>query len=102
MRLILLFDLPSVEAYEKKEYRIFKNALLKNGYTMMQFSVYMKPINGQIKIEIEAKKLRKYIPESGNIRMLQVTEKQYLDMYMVLGHQKINEIYNNGERYIKV
>ena len=102
MRILLLFDLPSVEAYEKKEYRIFKQALVKNGYTMMQFSVYMKPINGQIKVESEIKKLSKYLPDSGNIRLIQVTEKQYQEMYMILGNKKINEIYNNSERYVKI
>ncbi len=102
MRILLLFDLPTIDAYERKEYRIFRHALLKNGYIMIQFSVYTKPINGQIKIENEVKKLKKYIPENGNIRMIQITEKQYLDMYMILGHKKINEIYNNAERYIKI
>ena len=102
MRILLLFDLPSADVYEKKEYRIFRHSLIKNGYIMMQFSVYTKPINGQIKIENEVKKIKKYIPESGNIRIIQITEKQYMDMYMVLGHKKINEIYNNGERYIKI
>lgn len=102
MRILLLFDLPSVEAYEKKEYRIFKQALIKNGYTMIQFSVYMKPMNGQIKIDNEIKKLSKYIPDSGNVRLLQLTEKQYQEMYIVLGYKKINEIYNNSERYVKI
>lgn len=102
MRILLLFDLPSVESYEKKEYRVFKQALAKNGYTMIQFSVYMKPMNGQIKIDNEIKKLSKYIPDSGNIRLLQMTEKQYQEMHIILGCKKINEIYNNSERYVKI
>ena len=34
MRLILFFDLPSKEDYEKKDYRLFHNALIKNGYVI--------------------------------------------------------------------
>ena len=97
-----MFDLPTIESYERKEYSLFRKALIKNGYQMIQFSVYTKPILGQIKIEYEINKLRKYIPTNGNIRAIQVTEKQYQDMYMILGHKKINEIYNNTERYIKI
>ncbi len=102
MRLLLLFDLPSVEAYEKKEYLTFRKSLLKNGYIMVQFSVYMKSLNTQVKIENEVQKIKKYIPKNGNIRILSITEKQYQNMYLLLGNKKINEVYNNTERYIKI
>ncbi len=102
MRILLLFDLPSVEAYEKKEYTQFRKHLLKNGYTMIQFSVYVKCINTQLKVDKELKKLYQFVPTNGNIRMLTITEKQYQNMVMILGKKKINEIYNNAERYIKI
>lgn len=102
MRLLLLFDLPVVEDYEKKEYAQFRKSLIKNGYIMMQFSVYMKCVNTQTKVEQELKKLYKYVPTNGNIRLLAITEKQYSNMAMILGKKKINEIYNNNERYIKI
>lgn len=102
MRILLLFDLPSVESYEKREYLQFRKHLLKNGYSMIQFSVYVKCINTQLKVDNELKKLYQFIPTNGNIRMLTVTEKQYQNMVMILGKKKINEIYNNAERYIKI
>ncbi len=45
MRLLLFYDLPNTESYETKEYNQFRKSLLRNGYTMIQFSVYMKTIN---------------------------------------------------------
>ncbi|MGL4647705.1 MAG: CRISPR-associated endonuclease Cas2 [Mycoplasmoidaceae bacterium] len=102
MRLILMFDLPSSEDYEKKEYLIFRKALIKNGYSMMQFSIYIKPVNFQSKVNQEIERLKKFIPRNGNIRIIQVTEKQYANMYMLLGNKKINEIYNNSKRYVKI
>ena len=102
MRLILMFDLPSIEAYEKKEYLLFRKALLSHGYIMMQFSIYTKFINVQTKVESEINKIKKFIPTNGNIRVIAITEKQYQDMYVILGHKKISEIYNSKERYIKV
>lgn len=102
MRLLLLFDLPSTEADEKREYVIFRKALFKNGYSMIQYSVYLKSINMQVKIDQEIKKLHKYIPTNGNIRAIAITEKQYQNMVMLLGKKKTNEIYNNTERYIKI
>lgn len=102
MRLILFFDLPSKEDYERKEYSIFHNALIKNGYVMMQFSVYIKATNSISKVKREIEKIKKFIPKSGNIRILSITEKQYLNMEIILGHKNINEIYNNSRRYIKI
>lgn len=102
MRILLMFDLPSQEDYEKKEYRIFHKNLIKNGFVMIQFSVYVKAINSYSKINREINKLRKSIPKNGNIRVLSVTEKQYQDMILILGHKNINEIYNNDRRYIKI
>ena len=102
MRLILFFDLPSKEDYEKKEYRLFQKALIKNGYVMMQFSVYIKAINSFSKVKREMQKIKKDIPSGGNIRMIAITEKQYLNMEIILGHKNINEIYNNTERYTKI
>lgn len=102
MRIILMFDLPSVEKNEKKDYQIFHKELIKNGYFMMQYSVYCKPINFTRKIKTEVEKLRKKIPKQGNVRVLMVTEKQYEDMYIILGNKNANEIYNNSERYVKI
>ncbi|MGL4343152.1 MAG: CRISPR-associated endonuclease Cas2 [Metamycoplasmataceae bacterium] len=102
MRLLLLFDLPSIEIYEKKEYSSFRKYLLKNGYIMMQFSVYIKSINTSQKIEGEIKKIKKYLPNEGNVRVIQITESQYENMFILVGNKKINEIYNNAERYVKI
>lgn len=102
MRLLLFYDLPNTESYETKEYNQFRKSLLRNGYTMIQFSVYMKTINTQTKIEQEIKKIVKCLPNNGNIRVIAVTEKQYENMYILVGKKKINEIYNNTERYIKI
>lgn len=102
MRLLLLFDLPSVEDYEKKEYTKFRKTLIRNGYVMMQFSVYTKCVNVQTKVEQELNKLNKDIPTNGNIRIIAITEHQYMNMAIILGKKKINEIYNNSDRYVKI
>lgn len=102
MRLVLLFDLPSIELYEKKEYNNFKKTLLKNGYYMMQYSVYVKSLNIQTKIQNEVNKIKKSIPINGNIRLIVITEKQYSEMYVLLGKKRDDEIYNSPERYIKI
>lgn len=97
-----MFDLPSSESQERKEYQKFHKEIIRNGYIMVQYSVYSKAINFKSKIEAEIKNIKKFIPSDGNIRIIVLTEKQYSEMYVILGNKKINEIYNNSERYIKI
>lgn len=97
-----MFDLPSQEDYEKKEYRLFHKQLVKNGFIMIQFSVYIKATNAYSKTKREIDKLKNFIPKQGNIRAITITEKQYQDMVLILGHKNINEIYNNDKRYLKI
>lgn len=97
-----MFDLPSIEDKEKKEYQKFHKELIRNGYFMIQFSVYCKVIHFKSKMESEEEKIKKFLPSDGNVRFLVITEKQYSDMKLLLGNQKVNEIYNNSNRYVKI
>lgn len=97
-----MFDLPSQETKEKKEYVKFHREIIRNGYFMMQYSIYCKAINFKTKVDSEIKKVKKILPSEGNVRLLVITEKQYDDMKILLGNKKYNEIYNNSERYIKI
>lgn len=102
MRIIVMFDLPNTEKDESKEYRIFHNDLIRNGYFMMQYSIYVKCVNATTKIDFEINKIKKHIPKEGSIRVLTITENQYNSMKIILGEQNLNEVYNNASRYVKV
>ncbi len=102
MRIMIIFDLPTVESYEKKEYRQFRKELIKNGYIMIQFSVYLKSFNHQIKLNDEVIKISKYIPKSGNIRAILLTEHQWANAAFICGDKQINEFVNNNERFNKI
>ena len=85
MRLIVFFDLPTKTKHDKKVYTVFRRYLLKDGFIMLQFSVYSRVCKGLDSIESHLKYLRSILPTKGNIRMLQVTEKQYARMEILLG-----------------
>jgi CRISPR-associated protein Cas2 len=42
MWVIVLFDLPTDDVEMKRDYRYFRKFLLNGGFTMMQYSVYMR------------------------------------------------------------
>ena len=42
MRVIVFFDLPTISVEDRKEYTKFRKFLIKNGFLMIQESVYTK------------------------------------------------------------
>ena len=85
MRLIVMFDLPVKTRKQAKEATAFRNFLIKDGYYMMQYSVYVRICNGQDSVEIHRNRLKYAVPHNGSIRVLTVTEKQYQNIDIFLG-----------------
>lgn len=85
MRLIVLFDLPVNTKANRKRYQAFHKFLVKDGYTMMQFSVYSRIADGLDGIDKHLNRLRANAPAKGNIRVMTVTEKQYSSMLFLVG-----------------
>ena len=76
MRMVVFFDLPVTEAEERKAAARFRNFLLKDGYYMVQFSVYSRVCNGNDAVEKHTKRLKASLPKNGSIRLL-VTSCNY-------------------------
>lgn len=97
-----MFDLPVVEESDKIQYAKFRKSLISNGFIMIQYSIYCKSTNIKNKYESEVEKIKKFIPQSGNIRILYITECQYQNMIFLVGGKTISEEVNKNERYIKI
>ncbi|MBN6066432.1 CRISPR-associated endonuclease Cas2 [Aggregatibacter actinomycetemcomitans] len=91
MRLIVFFDLPVKTKAERYAANKFRQFLLKDGYQMLQLSVYGRLIRGRDALEKHNRRLSQNLPENGSIRCLEVTEKQYAGMSILVGEVKIQE-----------
>lgn len=91
MRLMLFFDLPMNNKKERKVYTRFRKYLLKNGFSMIQYSVYAKIFPNRIALFQYIETLKRNIPQSGSIRILAITEKQYEKMQILVGGKTIQE-----------
>jgi len=91
MRMIVFFDLPTLNKTDRKNASRFRNFLVRDGYTMLQLSVYSRICKGNDDIEKHAKRLKNLIPKEGNVRLLTVTEKQYASMEILVGTLKKEE-----------
>jgi len=77
MWIIVLFDLPVATKAERKKATTFRNGLLDSGFQMVQFSVYMKHCSGKEQAESIQKRVKVNVPPHGNVKILQITDKQY-------------------------
>ena len=95
MRILVLFDLPITTLENKRSYRAFRKYLLKNGFMMMQESVYSKLALNQNVANGICDSIKKHKPSAGLVQMLTVTEKQYSKMEMVVGSNDSNVVAND-------
>ena len=102
MRMVCMFDLPVETDSEKKAYRIFRKNLLKEGFVMMQYSVYVRICPNREFGERLEKRIKQIVPEKGNVRLLTVTEKQYSDMKLLVGSKKLKADAYAAERMIVI
>lgn len=99
MRVIILFDLPSITAYDRREYSKFHKYLIKNGFIMLQESVYSKLALNSTAAEVVMGNIRKNKPTEGLVQMLSITETQFLKMEFVVG-ESCSCVIDSQERLI--
>jgi len=85
MRVIVFFDLPVETAENRRDYSRFRKMLVKNGFVMLQESVYCRMALNQTVVNAITNLVRKNKPPTGLIQILTVTEKQFSKMEFVTG-----------------
>lgn len=86
-----MFDLPMETQKEKREYREFRKSLIKNGFTMIQYSIYQRPLPNRQSSKKYERILKASIPKYGQIRLLAVSEKQFNSMILLVGERSYQE-----------
>ena len=92
MRMFVIFDLPTLTKEQRKIYTTFRDNILKDGFIMVQFSVYSRFCRNDTEYLKMLRRIKVYAPRNiGNIRVFKVTEKQYQNMITFSGDLKSDE-----------
>lgn len=91
MRLLVMFDLPTATKEDKREYMHFRKSLIKMGFDMLQYSVYARITRNNDDAQKYIRLVKSVLPPVGSVRVLQVTEKQYAAMMIMLGEKTPTE-----------
>ena len=77
MWLFTYFDLPVETKADRKAYTDFRKALLKDGFTMLQYSVYIRHCPSMESTEAHIRRIEKALPKKGKVSILTITDKQF-------------------------
>lgn len=91
MWLFVFFDLPVGTKDERRLATRFRNFLKDDGYMMLQWSVYARVCRGEDAVEKHLQRVTRNMPKKGSIRALQVTDRQYARMRLLVGEAKSTE-----------
>lgn len=95
-----MFDMPTITIEDRKNYSKFRDNLIDDGFIMIQYSIYVRICKNQDDITKHINRVKMFTPEKGNIRSLQVTEKQYEQMIMLRGIKNDDEKESNNSMII--
>lgn len=91
MWVFVFFDLPVGTKPQRNAATRFRNFLKDDGYLMLQFSVYARICRGEEAVDKHIARVTKNLPTSGCVRTLQITDKQYGRMKLLIGEAKKSE-----------
>ncbi|TDA63618.1 CRISPR-associated endonuclease Cas2 [Sulfuricurvum sp. IAE1] len=87
MRILVFFDLPTGTKKQRKAAAKFRSFLIKNGFDMLQWSVYMRICKGRECIETYMRRVKQNVPKKGSVRVLPVPNSFYERMEIVVGEK---------------
>lgn len=99
VRIIVFFDLPVLTAENRRNYSRFRKYLIKNGFLMMQESVYCRMALNQNVANNIISNIRSNKPSEGLVQVLSITEKQFSKMEFMTGVYE-SDVVDSDERLV--
>lgn len=85
MWVIVFYDLPTTAKYETKAANKFRKILLEDGFTMFQFSTYIRSCPSKQNAEVHENRVKKAIPKNGKVGIITITDRQFGQMKIFHG-----------------
>ena len=90
MWLFVFFDLPTSTKKERRAAQQFRKRLIKDGFTMFQFSIYLRHCASRENANVHEKRVKLFLPYYGHIGILRITDKQFSMMELFEARKQIS------------
>nr|WP_321522926.1 CRISPR-associated endonuclease Cas2 [uncultured Macellibacteroides sp.] len=88
MWVLVFFDLPTETKKERKIYADFRKKIISDGFTMFQFSIYVRHCASKENADVHIIRVKSILPEKGHIGILCITDKQFASMEIFYGRKE--------------
>lgn len=89
MWILVHFDLPVATKKDRKAYAEFRKKILKDGFQMFQFSMYIRHCASKENAEVHIKRVKAILPAKGHVGILCITDKQFGMMEIFRGKEVV-------------
>ena len=90
MWVMVFFDLPTSTIKEKQAYTVFRKDLMRDGFTMFQFSIYVRHCASRENADVHVKRVKSFMPRSGNVCVMVITDKQFGEIEIFSGTKPLH------------
>lgn len=85
MWVMVLFDLPTETKKDRKASSDFRKRLMGDGFTMFQFSIYVRHCASIENAEVHIRRVKAILPEFGKVGIICITDKQFGEIQLFYG-----------------
>lgn len=89
MWVLVFFDLPTETKKERRVANLFRKKLIKDGFEMFQFSIYLRHCPSRENAKVHTKRVKLSLPKYGKVCILEITDKQFGNMELFHGIKEI-------------
>ncbi len=89
MWILVHFDLPTETKRDRKNYALFRKNIMKDGFQMFQFSMYIRHCSSRENADVHVKRVKKLLPPKGHVGILCITDKQFGMMEIFRGRDAV-------------
>lgn len=91
MWVLVFFDLPTETKKQRKAASLFRKVLLQDGFSMFQFSIYMRHCPSRENAMVHTKRVKNNLPVDGHVGILAITDKQFGLMEIFYKSKEVTE-----------
>ena len=88
MWVVTMFDLPVDTKKARKAYTQFRKRLLQDGFSQMQYSVYIRHCASEENAQVHVVRVEQSVPDDGEVRIITITDKQFERMRVFWGKKR--------------
>ena len=88
MWVLVLYDLPTETKKERKVAADFRKKIMGDGFTMFQFSMYIRHCASVENAAVHTKRVKQILPEKGSIAIMTITDKQFGNIELFVGKKE--------------